>query len=86
MLVTTNNLIFISDPHHGWLKVPLVHLRLLGIYNQISPYSYYDQTYAYLEEDSDATIYLNARKTSDMLDPTITDHVIDKFDTNKGRF
>ncbi len=44
---------FISDPGHGWGKVPKALLQVLGIDNQISRYSYMRGEYAYLEEDCD---------------------------------
>lgn len=31
---------FISDPGHGWLKVKRSELRILGIDQQITPFSY----------------------------------------------
>jgi hypothetical protein len=36
----SDQLTFISDPGHGWLRVPLVEIALLGIEEQISPYSF----------------------------------------------
>ena len=48
--------IYFSDPGHGWLRVPLDHLA--GI--DFSKHSYTDGTYAYLEEDSDASVWLQA--------------------------
>lgn len=51
---------FISDPGHGWLEVPVSELARLGIAKQISRYSYKKGAMAYLEEDSDAGVYLGA--------------------------
>ena len=51
---------FISDPGHGWLEVPVSELVRLGIATQISRYSYKKGAMAYLEEDSDAGVYLGA--------------------------
>lgn len=51
---------FFSDPSHGWVKVPKALLANLGIANQISRWSYMRNGYAYLEEDSDATKFVNA--------------------------
>lgn len=51
---------FISDPGHGWLKVPMMDLIGSGITNQISCFSYYTQSHAYLEEDCDASTFINA--------------------------
>ena len=48
---------FISDPAHGWLRVPLAEIAGL----EFTPYSYQDDEYAYLEEDSDAGTFINAR-------------------------
>ena len=53
-----DGLLFISDPGHGWLRVPLNDVRESGI--EVSKYSYMDDTYAYLEEDRDATLYVLA--------------------------
>ena len=44
--------VFISDPGHGWLVVPLSLVRASGA--KISPYSYIRGNMAYLEEDCDA--------------------------------
>ena len=45
----------ISDPGHGWLKVPVHLIKFLGIHEKITPYSYVNQSgrFAYLEEDCD---------------------------------
>ena len=55
-------LTFWSDPGHGWLEVPRAHLIRLNIAGAISKYSYISQDgqRAYLEEDCDAGVYLNA--------------------------
>lgn len=51
---------FISDPGHGWVKVPLVLLETLCISREITRYSYVRGEYAYLEEDLDATTFHQA--------------------------
>lgn len=51
---------FISDPGHGWVKVPLVLLETLGIAGEITDYSYRHMDNAYLEEDLDATTFHQA--------------------------
>lgn len=53
---------FYADPGHGWLAVPLADLTNLGIAGEISHYSYMTSTQAFLEEDRDASIYMNAAK------------------------
>lgn len=51
----------ITDGSHGWLKVPVLLVKDLGIYNWISRYSFHDDLgfTAYLEEDYDANMFLN---------------------------
>ena len=48
---------FITDPGHGWLRVPLAEIRGLAI----SSYSFRDANYAYLEEDQDAPTFMRAK-------------------------
>ena len=50
------------DSGHGWLKVSINELRLLGIEGQISSCSYQMGGNAYLEEDSDAWLFVEAKK------------------------
>lgn len=51
-----------SDAGHGWLAVKLADLKMLGIESDISDFSYIKGKTAYLEEDKDATTYINAMK------------------------
>lgn len=51
---------FISDPGHGWLKVPMMDLLVSGILNKITCFSYYTKDFAYLEEDCDAPTFIKA--------------------------
>lgn len=51
---------FISDPGHAWLRVSLKELFESGVAHKISRYSYLENEYVYLEEDCDATIFLQA--------------------------
>ena len=44
---------FISDAGHGWLKVPLKEGLPFG-----TGYGYMDKEFAYLEEDCEATAFL----------------------------
>jgi hypothetical protein len=48
------------DPGHAWLVVELSELDALGIRDKISSYSYKKDNLAYLEEDCDAAIYIEA--------------------------
>jgi len=58
---------FFSDPSHGWLKVTIEELKQLELIPHISSFSYIssDRKYAYLEEDQDAQIFLNAILAAD---------------------
>lgn len=58
------NLRFFSDPGHGWLEVDMVHIIGLGLADKISDYSYVQGDYAYLEEDCDATLFIDAAEAA----------------------
>ena len=51
---------FYEDPGHGWLAVPLEVLDMLGLIDQISPYSYMRGGLAHLEEDCDFSLFCRA--------------------------
>lgn len=55
---------FVSDPGHGWLKVPVAELERLGIADQITRHSYIKDQMAYLEEDIDMATFINARNAA----------------------
>lgn len=57
---------FVSDPGHGWLRVPRRLINELGIADKISQYSYVSDTGedVFLEEDDDAPRFLFAMKDS----------------------
>lgn len=48
------------DPGHGWVAVKVKLLRELQILANISSYSYLRGQTAYLEEDCDAQVFVNA--------------------------
>jgi hypothetical protein len=52
----------ISDPGHGWLEVPLDLLKVLGIKDQITVYSYLKGDLAYLEQDCDAALFVQTAR------------------------
>ena len=53
---------FYEDPGHGWLEVPVEDLIEAGVANKISSCSYRDDNgMAYLEEDCDMAIFLEAK-------------------------
>ena len=51
--------VFVSDPGHGWLRVPSAELAALGF--TPSAFSYVAGPFTYLEEDSDLGGYMRAR-------------------------
>ena len=65
---------FYADPGHGWLKVKTALLNKLGIEQEVSSYSYVRGEYVYLEEDCDASIFIDALKTSGV-EPKYVEHV-----------
>jgi hypothetical protein len=64
---------FISDPGHGWLKVPHRLLSELAIADRISHYSYSRGNFAYLEEDCDLSLFFNAYRARYGHDPKLRD-------------
>lgn len=62
--MTTRKLTFHTDPGHGWLEVSRADLATLGIAGNVSSYSYQNRDRVYLEEDCDATLYLEAAKAA----------------------
>jgi len=57
---TTLEYTYYTDPGHGWLAVAMEELELLGIKDQVSNYSYRKDGIAYLEEDCDMALFMNA--------------------------
>ncbi len=53
---------FHVDGGHGWLEVPRAELSALGLEARVSEYSYLsvDGSVAYLEEDCDAPLFIEA--------------------------
>lgn len=82
----STHLTFVNDPGHGWLKVPLTDIAALGIETEITPYSYIEGQFAYLEEDLDAPRYLNTLASQNLPQPEITDQYVERFSRDKGPF
>jgi len=55
-------LTFHTDPGHGWLEVPVNMIKLLGIADKISEFSYRRADKVYLEEDCDLPVFLEAMR------------------------
>ena len=51
---------FYEDSGHGWLEVPTSLCRELGLQGKITGYSYCKGLNLYLEEDSDASTFIDA--------------------------
>lgn len=66
-MTLTLELDFISDDGHGWAVVPVKLLKLFGVHESISAFSYLseDGKAAYLEEDADFYRFQNALKDYD---------------------
>jgi hypothetical protein len=81
----TQHLTFVSDPGHGWLRVPLADIARSGSADTISPYSFIDVSngVAYLEEDCDVARYLEALATAGSSRPQITTEYSEHFDRNR---
>jgi hypothetical protein len=76
----TQKLTFHCDAGHGWLEVPREDIDALGLADQISAYSYAMASthqragMVYLEEDCDASLYLDAAKAAGY-----TLHIVEKY-------
>lgn len=53
-----------NDPGHGWVRVKRDLLRLLGIEQKITAFSYQNGRWCYLEEDCDAGVLIEALKAN----------------------
>jgi hypothetical protein len=60
--MTTKRLTFHTDAGHGWLEVAIDDIRELQITNLISGYSYVKGERAFLEEDCDASQFMQSAK------------------------
>lgn len=60
----SRKLTFMTDPGHGWLSVSNKDIKELGIADKISAYSYMSPTRSFLEEDEDASIFMDAAKAA----------------------
>jgi len=73
---------FYIDPGHGWMKVKREELKELGVENKITGYSYERGEFVYLEEDRDASIFIDAleRKSGENFEENkhLRQHISDK--------
>jgi len=79
-MTISKKLTFIHDPGHGWLRVPIKDIAALGIENDISLYSYADgRRYAFLEEDCDYAVFIEACQKQGIKPPEITQKYVNRF-------
>lgn len=95
MATISTHLTFISDPSHGWLRVPLTDIAALGIEETITEYSFIDGRYAYrsaglttgLEEDCDYGRFVAACESQGIPLPEIEDQYMnERFNRDLPRF
>jgi hypothetical protein len=55
---------YFQDPSHGWVEVPIAELRRLNVADKISRYSHRNGHLAYLEEDCDFSVWMEAKKAA----------------------
>ena len=67
--MNSENLKWIMDDGHGWLRVDKSNYMQSNF--RASSYSYYDDQFVYLEEDCDASLYINEHK--------ITNHIPEQY-------
>ena len=78
---------FYTDPGHGWMKVKREELKELGVEN-VTGYSYERGEFVYLEEDRDASIFIDAleRKSGENFEENkhLKQHISDKNSKIRG--
>jgi len=67
--------IYEQDPGHGWLAVPASELSRLEIAGSITPFSYRNGSWVYLEEDCDMAMFLDAKKAAGESVEIVSRHV-----------
>lgn len=72
-----------ADPSHAWVKVKMTELDKLGVSRYISEFSYARGDYAYLEEDCDAGIFVNALEDKG-IEPKFKFHHTDRQSKIRG--
>ena len=66
---------FYSDPGHGWLRVDLASAKAVGLEpSSFSTYSYQQGHWLYLEEDCDASKFIDAFQAKHHFAPPVKNH------------
>ena len=79
----TKNYDVYADPSHAWVKVKLAELEKLGIAKYITSFSYVNGDNAYLEEDCDASVLVDALEARGV-EPKFKFHHTDKRSKIRG--
>lgn len=72
-------LTFHTDPSHGWVECPITLINKLNIKDKISKYSYRRGDKAFLEEDCDAGVLIDALKAQGKTIEFIEKHLENTF-------
>lgn len=80
MISLSDELTFVHDPGHGWLRVPRSELAILGIAGEISACSYVNGRFVYLEQDADLGTYMVARLEQGYPEPRTVEQYVPSFD------
>jgi hypothetical protein len=82
----STKLTFVTDPGHGWLEVPLADIAALGVETKISACSFINGRFAYLEEDCDYAVYMDALAARGLPRPEIRQRYVEYFDRGQPGF
>jgi hypothetical protein len=72
-----NAVTYVSDPSHGYLKVPVRLAENLNFINKISEYSFFNKDYIWLEEDCDMALFFDALDEKSLPEPIIYSETLD---------
>lgn len=75
---------FFSDQSHGWLRVPQPVVDAMGL--RPSRFSYHHLGWAYLEEDCDASAFLEAWEAAHGSEPTVIERIPSVEDSHIRRY
>jgi hypothetical protein len=73
-----NAVTYVSDPSHGYLKVPVNLVEKLGFANKISEYSFFNDKFVWLEEDCDMALFFDALDEKFLPEPIIFSQTLDE--------
>ena len=62
---------YITDPSHSYLRVPIKYINNWKLDKKISEYSFFNNKYAWLEMDNDSMVFFDALDERGIREPTI---------------